>query len=238
MSGNCAYESPEMSALLGGTLRPGGFDLTAKGVACCHWTSADLLLDLGCGQGATVRYLDQTHGLKAVGIDPSQKLLAIARKDNPEKTFLIGSGEAIPLPDDIFQGVLSECTLSLMGDMHAALQEVCRVMKTNGMFFITDVYARNPESLEVINTHQFESCMRGLYDLKQLQADIISAGFEIVLLEDHSELLKQLLVKTIFEFGSMNAFWQKTGGACAAGFQEALKMCKPGYYMMIARKVE
>ncbi|HAZ05566.1 MAG TPA: SAM-dependent methyltransferase, partial [Acetobacterium sp.] len=27
-------------------------------------------------------------------------------------------------------------------------------------------------------------------------------------------------------------------GACAAGFQDALKMCKPGYFMMIARKVE
>jgi len=80
--------------------------------------------------------------------------------------------------------------------------------------------------------------MRGLYDLKQLQADVKSVGFEIVLLEDHSELLKQLLVKTIFEFGSMNAFWQKTGGVCASGFQDALKMCKPGYYMMIARKVE
>ncbi|MDO9493235.1 DVU_1556 family methyltransferase [Acetobacterium sp.] len=238
MSGNCAYESPQMTELLGETLRPGGFDLTDKGVACCHWTSADLLLDLGCGQGATVRYLDQTHGLNAVGIDPSHKLLAMARKNNPDKSFLIGSGEAIPFQDDLFQGVLSECTLSLMTDMTAALKEVYRVMKNNGTFFITDVYARNPESLEAMKTHEFESCMRGLYDLKQVQIDVESAGFEIILLEDHSELLKQLLVKTIFEFGSMNAFWQKTGGACATGFQETLKMCKPGYYMMIARKAE
>jgi hypothetical protein len=80
--------------------------------------------------------------------------------------------------------------------------------------------------------------MRGLYDLKQLKADVTSAGFEIFLLEDHSALLRQLLVKTIFEFGSMSAFWLKTGGSCAAGFQEALKMCKPGYFMMIARKAE
>lgn len=238
MSGNCAYESPQMTELLGETLRPGGFDLTAKGVACCHWTSADLLLDLGCGQGATVSYLDQTYGLTVVGIDPSQKLLAMAKKNNPDNTFLVGSGEAIPFPDDMFQGVLSECTLSLMMDMTAALKEVYRVMKNNGTFFITDVYARNPDSLEAIKNHQFKSCMRGLYDLKQLQVDVTSAGFEIILLEDHSALLRQLLVKTIFEFGSMNAFWQKTGGACTTGFQDALKMCKPGYYMMIARKVE
>ena len=238
MSGNCAYESPEMSALLGGTLRPGGFALTDRGVANCRWNVDDLLLDLGCGAGATVRYLDQNYGLSVVGLDPSQKLLTLARKNNPDKEFLVGSGEAIPCQDETFHGVLSECTLSLMTDLNETLQEVYRVMKTQGMFFITDVYARHPEALEVIKTHQFTSCMRGLYDLKQLRTDVTRAGFEIILLEDHSELLKQLLVKTIFEFGSMQEFWLKTGGACAAGFQDALKMCKPGYFMMIARKAE
>lgn len=238
MSGNCAYESLEMSALLGGMLRPGGFALTDRGVAGCHWSTTDRLLDLGCGAGATVGYLEKKYGLTVMGLDPSSKLLATARKNNPDKEFLLGSGEAIPCQDESFQGVLSECTLSLMTDLPVVLKEVYRVMKTRGMFFITDVYARNPEALEGIKTHQFTSCMRGLYDLKQLQMDVTDAGFEIVVLEDHSELLRQLLVKTIFEFGSMQAFWLKTGGACAAGFQDALKMCKPGYFMMIARKVE
>ncbi|WP_303869136.1 DVU_1556 family methyltransferase [Acetobacterium wieringae] len=238
MSGNCAYESTEMSALLGGTLRPGGFSLTDRGVTGCHWSAADSLLDLGCGAGATVGYLARKYGLTVVGLDPSQKLLATAKKNNPNKEFLFGSGEAIPCKDESFQGVLSECTLSLMTDLPVVMKEVYRVMKTRGMFFITDVYARNPEALEGIKTHQFTSCMRGLYDLNQLQTVVTDAGFEIVLLEDHSELLRQLLVKTIFEFGSMQAFWLKTGGTCAAGFQDTLKMCKPGYFMMIARKVE
>lgn len=238
MSGNCAYESPEMTELLGETLRPGGFDLTDKGVKFCQWTAADSLLDLGCGQGATVSYLNHSHGLKAMGIDPSRKLLGIARKNNPDGIFEVGSGEAIPYKDAAFAGVLSECTLSLMSDRIAALKEVHRVLKKGGSFYITDVYARNPESLDQLRSHQFESCMRGLYDLKELAADVKKLGFEVLLIEDHSELLKQLLVKTIFEFGSMNAFWKKTGGACAAGFQEALKPCKPGYYMMIARKAE
>ena len=238
MSVNCAYESPEMTELLGETLRPGGFDLTDKGISLCHWTAADLLLDLGCGQGATVSYLKQVHGLKAVGIDPSQKLLDLARRNNPDGCFAVGCGEAIPFEDAVFDGVLSECTLSLMSDRMMALQEVHRVMKKGGAFFITDVYARKPDFLEQLQTHRFESCMRGLYDLKQLESDLKKLGFEIILVEDYSELLKQLLVKTIFEYGSMNAFWIKTGGACASGFQEALKRCKPGYYMMIARKAE
>lgn len=237
MAGNCAYESPEMTALLGETLRPGGFDLTDEAVAFCQWRTDDLLLDLGCGQGATVRYLNNQYGLHAVGIDPSQKLLEIAKNNNPTGHFAIGKGEKIPFSQESFEGVLSECTLSLMTDMTATLKEVHRVLKKEGTFFITDVYAKNPQSLELLKTHKFESCMRGLYDLKQLEAMIKNLGFEVIHFEDRSDLLKQLLVKTIFKYGSMDRFWKKTGGACTAGFQQQLKACRPGYFMMIVRKV-
>ena len=238
MSGNCAYESPAMSCLLGGTLRPGGFDLTEKGIEFCQWTKADRLLDLGCGQGATVAYLSEKHGLKAVGIDPSRVLLEIARENNPDREFHLGRGESIPFEDASFQGVLSECTLSLMDDLKTTLKEVHRVLEKQGCFFITDVYARRPEYLHLLEPYAFSSCMRGLYDIRQMETDLENCGFEIMLMEDHSDLMKQLLVKTIFEHGSMNAFWQKTTGSCTADFQEQLKRCKPGYYMMIAGKVE
>jgi ubiquinone/menaquinone biosynthesis C-methylase UbiE len=227
-----------MSCLLGGTLRPGGFDLTEKGIEFCQWTKEDRLLDLGCGQGATVGYLSEKHGLKAVGIDPSSVLLEIARENNPDREFHLGRGESIPFEDASFQGVLSECTLSLMTDVKLTLKEIHRVLDKEGYFFITDVYARRPEHLHLLESYAFESCMRGLYDIRQLENDLKSCGFEIMLMEDHSDLMKQLLVKTIFEHGSMNAFWQKTTGSCAVDFQERLKLCKPGYFMMVAGKVE
>lgn len=236
MSGNCAYESPEMTKLLGETLRPGGFDLTAKGISWCNWRSDHQLLDLGCGQGATVRYLNDEWGLSAKGIDPSQQLITMARKKGCDEEFMIGRGEAIPFADASFDGVLSECTLSLMDDLDQTLSEVHRVLKDRGYFFITDVYARKPEMLHELKNDPFKSCMRGLYDLDRFKDRLSKRGFQVILAEDHSELLKQLLVKTIFAYGSMNEFWKKTAGNCAAGFQETLKMCKPGYYMMIARK--
>lgn len=238
MSGNCAYESPAMTCLLGETLRPGGFELTEKGRAFCQWTTADRLLDLGCGQGATVGYLSKEHDLKVVGLDPSERLLQVARKNNPEREFHLGRGEAIPFENASFEGVLSECTLSLMDDLKTTLQEVHRVLKKQGHFFITDVYARRPEFLHLLEPYAFQSCMRGLYDIRELETQLENSGFEIMLLEDYSDLMKQLLVKTIFEHGSMKAFWQKSTGSGAADFQEQLKRCKPGYYMMIAGKVE
>ena len=38
------------------------------------------MLDLGCGLGATVNYLYEKHQIRAVGIDPSVKLISAARK--------------------------------------------------------------------------------------------------------------------------------------------------------------
>ncbi|AWW25236.1 DVU_1556 family methyltransferase [Acetobacterium carbinolicum] len=238
MVAKCAYETPEMKALLGETLRPGGTLLTDKGVAFCQWKETDRLLDLGCGRGATVDYLKRVYNIRAVGLDPSQKLLAIAKKNNPNGLFYQGRGEQIPFENDSFEGALSECTLSLMTNREAALKELHRVLKKGGHLFITDVYARNPDALKGLISGDFDSCMRGLYALNQLENQILETGFMIERMEDHSHFLKTLLVKTVFEYGSMNVFWKKAAGRCAAGFQDQLRACKPGYYLMVARKVK
>lgn len=236
MSGNCAYENPEMTRLLGETLRPGGFELTDKGIRYCNWSSEHRLLDLGCGQGATVRYLNDEWGLSARGIDPSHKLIKIARRKGHDEEFMIGKGESIPFDNESFDGVLSECTLSLMDDLNQTLGEVYRILKDGGYFFMTDVYARKPEMLDQLKNDPVKSCMRGLYALAGLKQQLKKRGFKVMMTEDHSEMLKQLLVKAVFEYGSMDAFWKKTTGSCVSNFQETLIKCKPGYYMMIARK--
>lgn len=238
MAGKCAYESPEMTELLGETLRPGGFELTEAGISLCGWRPGSALLDVGCGRGATVRYLNDTWGFRARGIDPSEKLIQLARKNGQPEEFSLGSGEAIPFDNESFEGILSECTLSLMENLDKTLKEVGRVLKKNGAFLITDVYARNPDGIGALKNDEFKSCMRGLYSLKQIKDNLDQNGFLLERCEDHSQLLKALLVKTVFEHGSMNAFWKKAGGPCAASFQERLKECRPGYYMIIARKAE
>lgn len=234
----CAYESPEMIKLLGTTLRPGGFELTDRGIEVCQWRTDQVILDLGCGQGATMRYLNKKLGIRSVGIDPSEKLIQVARATGSSGDFHVGSGEMLPFDDDSFDGVISECTLSLMDELGTVLSGVHRVLKSRGYFFITDVYARKPELVAELKKDNFKSCMRGLYGLEDIKQQIVENGFEVVKSEDHSERLSQLMVKIIFEYGSMGIFWQKTGGTCAAHFQEALKKCKPGYYLLIARKID
>ncbi|MGV8905689.1 MAG: DVU_1556 family methyltransferase [Acetobacterium sp.] len=235
-----AYENPNMREVTGPTLRPGGFSLTEEAVQFCGISSEDKVLDLGCGMGATIAYLYEKHEIRGVGLDPSEKLLEMARKKSDSLEFVLGSGAYLPFEKEAFNCVFAECTLSLMDDINQTAAEVFRVLKENGYFIISDVYARNPQNINALENYAFNSCMRGLHDLDQLKSNLESCGFEIIHFNDCSDLLKALLVKIIFSYGSMDAFWSKTtnNNGCTAGcqFQEILKACKPGYFMMIAKK--
>lgn len=233
-----AYESESMSDVMGETLRPGGFSLTEQGLQLCRIPKEAAVLDLGCGRGATVNYLYSAHHFRAIGIDPSVKLISEAQKAYPDSDFVVGSGENLPFQAGSFDCVFAECTLSLMDDLEHAIAQVFRVLKENGWFIITDVYAKNPGAIEELNHFAVSSCMRGLHDLKDLSAKLEYAGFRIRLTEDCSDLLKELMVKIGFRYGSMGAFWNAASENCidGCGFQDALKRCRPGYFMMIAGK--
>lgn len=236
------YESCCMQEATGETLRPGGFKLTEQAVNFCALNKQTRILDLGCGMGATASYLYQKYGVKVVGIDPSSKLLDIAKAKNPFATFVSGSGAALPFENDHFECVLAECTLSLMNDLYVTLREVYRVLEKDGWFVINDVYAKNPEMLNAMDTFSITSCMRGMHDLFSLEEVLEKIGFEIMHVEDCSHLLKELMVKIIFSHGSMGAFWRKTiegevAQTCCS-FEHNIKQCKPGYFMLIAKKGE
>lgn len=234
------YESSCMQEATGETLRPGGFKLTEQAVNFCALNKQTRILDLGCGMGATASYLYHNYGMKLVGIDPSEKLLSIAKAKNPFATFVKGTGDLLPFEDEHFECVLAECTLSLMSHLPATLQEVYRVLEKGGWFVINDVYAKNPEALSEMDIYSISSCMRGMHDLLSLKEVLEAVGFEIMFFEDCSSLLKELMVKIIFSHGSMSDFWSKTIEGVATqtccSFDSRIKQCKPGYFMMIAKK--
>ena len=138
-----AYESKSMAEVTGETLRPGGFRLTEKAVQLCGLSPWDAVLDLGCGRGATVNYLCNTHRIRTIGIDPSEKLIEDARKRYGFADFLTGRGEDLPFESECFTCVFAECTLSLMENLNRVLKETFRVLKGGGRLVVTDVYARN-----------------------------------------------------------------------------------------------
>ncbi len=71
---------------------------------------------------------------------------------------------------------------------------------------------------------------------KQRQ-QIESAGFSILLWEDHTKLLKELAARFVFEHGSLEKFHQLIlPCGCNGDFAGDLKRGKPGYSLTIAVK--
>jgi ubiquinone/menaquinone biosynthesis C-methylase UbiE len=186
--------------------------------------------------GATVERLSDVFELNAYGIDPSLKLLELGREKYGDLQTTLGKGEELPYPDSFFDGVFAECSMSLMEDYRKAILESRRVLEDGGYYIISDVYARKPEHLEELQRQKVNSCMRGLFHIDEFKEALVGSGFEILSCEDWTDLLKQLMVKIIFQYGSMSVFWEMATCSSCGDFQEKLTKCKPGYFLLIARK--
>lgn len=122
-------------------IRPGGFELTARGLAHCRLAPGARVLDVGCGTGAAVDFLRQRHGLSVVGLDFSA-VIAGRRGPHPWRVAPgAGSRQPLPMADGCCGAVLSECVLSLCPDPLHVLGEMRRVLQPGGYLVLTDIYA-------------------------------------------------------------------------------------------------
>jgi len=149
------------------------------------------VLDLGSGGGIDVLLSAKRVGPtgKAYGLDMTDEMLALAR-ENQRKAgatnveFLKGTIEAIPLPDNSVDVVISNCVINLSSDKDAVLREAFRVLKPGGRFAVSDVIVRGEVPAEVRrNMELWVGCIAGALDDDEYAAKLRAAGFSNVDLE-------------------------------------------------------
>ncbi|MBU8543321.1 class I SAM-dependent methyltransferase [Roseomonas sp. ROY-5-3] len=97
-----------------------------------------LALDIGCGEGRFCRML-RDRGIPAIGIDPTEALLAEARRRDPEGDYRPGRAEALPLTDGACDLAISYLSLIDIPDAAAAIAEMARVLAPGGRLLIANL---------------------------------------------------------------------------------------------------
>jgi ubiquinone/menaquinone biosynthesis C-methylase UbiE len=102
----------------------------------------DKVLDIACGTGEFERLvLTQEPTQEIVGVDISEKMLAIARQKlhaYPNVSFHTAPASALPFCDNSFDLVVSASSFHYFENPVAALVEMKRVLKPNGRVIILD----------------------------------------------------------------------------------------------------
>ncbi len=143
------------------------------------------VLDLGSGGGIDVLLSAKRVGPmgKVYGLDMTDEMLALARANQRKAgatnvEFLKGTIEAIPLPDDAVDVIISNCVINLSTDKDAVLREAFRVLKPGGRFAVSDVVVRGTVPPDVRRSMElWTGCIAGALEEKEYASKLAAAGF-------------------------------------------------------------
>jgi arsenite methyltransferase len=172
-------------------------DAVAASLGCGNPTAllaleaGQTVLDLGSGGGIDVLLSAARVGPtgKVYGLDMTDEMLALAR-ENQRKAgatnveFLKGTMEAIPLPDESVDVIISNCVINLSSDKDAVLREAFRVLKPGGRFAVSDVVVRGDVPADVRRSVElWVGCIAGALRDTEYTDKLRAAGFADVGLE-------------------------------------------------------
>ena len=106
--------------------------------------SNGLYLDIGCGTGNYTIVL-ANKGINFYGVEPSAKMLDIARSRDRRISWLTGNAEKLPTNDNLFDGVIATLTIHHWNDLKKAFREIHRVLKHGGKLVI---FTATPEQMK------------------------------------------------------------------------------------------
>lgn len=96
-------------------------------------------LDAACGSGRHSDYL-VAAGHEVIGVDRSEPMLALARRNVPRAVFARADLSFLPLDDGSVDAALCALALVHVVDLDAVFREFARVVKVGGRLIVSDVH--------------------------------------------------------------------------------------------------
>ncbi len=162
--------------------------------AVAELRSGERVLDLGSGGGIDVLLSARRVGPegRAFGLDMTDEMLALARRNAAEAgatnvEFLRGEIEAIPLPANSIDVVISNCVVNLAADKPAVFREIARVLVPGGRIGIADIVADEGLSpAERAERGSLAGCIAGALTVSEFEAGLAAVGLtDISIIRTH-----------------------------------------------------
>ena len=161
--------------------------------------TGEVCVDLGSGRGTDVLRMAESVGATGFvyGIDISDGMLDKARR-NAEKfgvtnvSFVRSELEKLELPDKVADLVISNCTLNHAADKQSVWNEIYRILKKDGRFVISDIYATTAIADEYRNDPvAVAECWAGSVTRSEYMQQLEKAGFaSIEIIEESAPYAK------------------------------------------------
>lgn len=188
-----------MQAVLGGSLHPGGAQLTKEMARAAGLGPGDRILDPACGDGASAVLLARDFGCRVTGLDIDPAQVESARRRAYEvgvsdrcrfEAAAAGPPDGRPSPAKPFDAVLSECSLCLHPGMADTLRWMHGLLRPGGKLLLSDVTVESPDRFD--GAAAFAACLGGAGPKHRLEAAVADAGFTVDSFEDRRGLLCDL----------------------------------------------
>jgi SAM-dependent methyltransferase len=153
--------------------------------ALAELSPGEKVLDLGSGGGIDVLLSARRVGPTgfAYGLDMTDPMLELAERNRQEAgienvRFLKGIIEAIPLPDNTVDVVISNCVINLSADKGQVLREAYRVLTPGGRFAVSDIVVQGelPPDLRS-DMESWAGCVAGALEEATYRTLLHDAGF-------------------------------------------------------------
>lgn len=161
-----------------------GSPMTSAGIR-----EGEVVVDLGSGAGIDVFIAAKFVGPsgKAIGVDMTDGMLAVARENQPRVAAVLGYDsvefregflEQIPVESKSVDLVTSNCVVNLSPDKPRVFAEMWRILKDHGRILISDIVSESkvPPHLKT-NPQLWGECIVGALTQEEFLAELERAGF-------------------------------------------------------------
>jgi arsenite methyltransferase len=154
-------------------------------IAVAQLRTGDKVLDLGSGGGIDVLLSARRIGPTgfAYGVDMTDEMLALAEANRAKSgltnvAFLKGTIEAVPLPNESVNVVISNCVINLSTDKSRVLAEMFRLLTPGGRIGVSDVVAEDDLTADArAERGSYVGCIAGALSKSEYIDGLAEAGF-------------------------------------------------------------